>query len=247
MATWKLSTEYKKSSVERQFWRKDDKCIIREEGYRWGTFYVESDERPLTDDELINEDGYELGCIDNDECWELEELNDGCWADTEAGRNCTEEDLEQFNEAWDENSYEGVEELGWYNDDTEFEFQGNLVLTNEDTGEVFKGSEMTKSEVTDSGERKPLDATVAWPFGDSTDNHIELDPTTWPSPDSNFVETAKWPFERPKEGPNQEITSMKCTGCDWVGDWADTSSKEISDIEFDTCPLCGEIVEDIVT
>lgn len=227
MATWKLSTEWKKSSIERQFWRKDDKVIIREEGYRWGTFYVESDERPLTDNELINEDGYELGCIDNDECWELESLDDGCWADTEAGRNCTEEDLEEFNEAWDENSYEGVEELGWYNDDTEFEFQGNLVLTNEDTGEVFKGSEMTKSEVTESVERKPLSTTAAWPFS---------------NPLANTVETAKWPFDK-----SSEISNMKCTECDWTGDWIDTNSKEIDGIEFDTCPQCEAIVEDIIT
>ena len=47
MATWKLSTYWKKSAIERQIWTKGDKVIIREEGYRWGTFYVESDERPL--------------------------------------------------------------------------------------------------------------------------------------------------------------------------------------------------------
>ena len=79
MATWKLSTYWKKSSIERQIWVKDDKVIIREEGYRWGTFYVQSDERPLTDEELINEHGYELGCLDNDECWELDNLDDGCY------------------------------------------------------------------------------------------------------------------------------------------------------------------------
>lgn len=199
MATWKLSTEWKKSSIERQFWRKDDKVIIREEGYRWGTFFIECDERPLTDEELINQDGYELGCIDDDVCWEMEEMIDGCWADTEAGRNCTEEDLEEFNEAWDENSYEGVEELGWYNDDTEFEFLGNLELTNVDTGEVFKGSEMTEPEVTESVTHKTLSPTAAWPFGDTSDTHIELDPAIWPSPNGNFVETAKWPFDTNKK------------------------------------------------
>jgi hypothetical protein len=205
MAIWKLSTYYKKSAIERQIWVKDDKVIIREEGYRWGTFYVESDERPLTDEELINEHGYELGCIDNDECWELEELMDGCWADTEAGRNCTEEDLEAFNEAWEESSFEGVEELGWSNDDTEFEFQGPLVLTNEDTGEEFNG-ETIKESMPEKVvvERKPLNSAVAWPFGDETIEYVEVDPTTWPSPNGNFVETAKWPFDRPKEGNKEE-------------------------------------------
>ena len=195
MATWKLSTYYKKSAIERQIWVKDDKVIIREEGYRWGTFYVQSDERPLTDAELINEHGYELGCLDNDECWELDSLDDGCWADSTAGRNCTEEDLEAFEEAWEENYNEGVEELGWSNDDTEFEFQGPLVLTNEDTGEEFNGDEITKPEVTESVTLKTLNPTAAWPFGDEPIDYVEVDPTTWPSPNSNFVETAKWPFE----------------------------------------------------
>jgi len=204
MATWKLSTYYKKSAIERQIWVKDDKVIIREEGYRWGTFYVQSDERPLTDAELINEHGYELGCLDNDECWELDSLDDGCWADSTAGRNCTEEDLEAFEEAWEENYNEGVEELGWSNDDTEFEFQGPLVLTNEDTGEEFNGDEITKPEVTESVTLKTLNPTAAWPFGDEPIDYVEVDPTTWPSPNSNFVETAKWPFDRPKEGKKEE-------------------------------------------
>lgn len=197
MATWKLSTYYKKSAIERQIWVKDDKVIIREEGYRWGTFYVQSDERPLTDEELINEHGYELGCLDNDECWELDSLDDGCWADAEAGRNCTEEDLEAFEEAWEENSFEGVEELGWSNDDTEFEFQGPLVLTNEDTGEEFNGEtikesmpeKIVESTTLHSTKTWPLNSTAAWPFGD---------------PLANTVETAKWPFDRPKEGKKEE-------------------------------------------
>ena len=55
------------------------------------------------------------------------------------GRNCTDEDLEEFDEAWEENYFEGVEELGWSLDDTEYMFTGPLVLTNEDTGEEFSG------------------------------------------------------------------------------------------------------------
>jgi hypothetical protein len=133
--------------------------------------------------------------MDDDVCWEMEEMMDGCWADTEAGRNCTEEDLEAFEEAWEENHYEGVEELGWSNDDTEFEFQGPLLLVNEDTGEEFNGDEITKPEVTESVTPKTLNPTAAWPFGDEPIDYVEVDPTTWPSPNGNFVETAKWPFE----------------------------------------------------
>lgn len=140
MATWNLSPQYKKSAVEKMFFYKDGKCITVEQGFRWANFKVESDERPLSDDELKNEDGYELGCIDNDECWEMYDMNDGCWLEIEIGNDKTNStDVEEFEEAWNEDSYEGVEALGWSQDDTEYYYYGPLELTNEDTGEVFKG------------------------------------------------------------------------------------------------------------
>lgn len=140
MATWKLSPQYKKSAIEKMFFYKDGKCIVVEQGFRWATFTVESDERPLTDEELKNEDGYELSFIDNDECWEMVDMVDGCWIDISAERdNTTQEDVEEFEAAWEEDSFCGVEELGWINDDTEYFYVGPLELTNEDTGEVFQG------------------------------------------------------------------------------------------------------------
>ena len=138
MAHWKLSPLHKKSAVEKMFFSKDGKCITIEQGFRWATFTVASDEQPLTDNELTNEDGYELGCIANDECWEMWEMSDGCWLDIEASSDdVTEEEVEAFTEAWDEDSHEGVEVLGWDHDDTECYYHGPLELTNEDTGEVI--------------------------------------------------------------------------------------------------------------
>jgi len=140
MATWKLSPQYKKSAVEKMFFYKDGKVITIEQGFRWGTFTVESDERPLTDYELKNEDGYELGSIDNDESWEMCDMSDGCWCDIEIGNDkTTSTDLEEFEAAWQEDWYSGVEEKGWTNDDTEYYYYGPLALTNEDTGEEFLG------------------------------------------------------------------------------------------------------------
>jgi hypothetical protein len=140
MATWSLSPQYKKSAVEKMFFYKDGKCITIEQGFRWATFKVESDERPLTDEELKNKDGYELSCIANDESWEMWDMIDGCWLDIEAARdNTTDEDVETFTEAWEEDSYDGVESLGWNCDDTEYYYHGPLELTNESTGEVFQG------------------------------------------------------------------------------------------------------------
>lgn len=137
MATWKLSNQHKKSAIERQYWHRDDKVIIREECFRWGTWSCESDERPDVD--LKNSDNeFEVSWGDEYE-WEMESMDDGCWADTEAGRNCTQQDLEEFNAAWEEDFYDGVEALGWTNDDTEFYLIGPLRLENADTGEVFEG------------------------------------------------------------------------------------------------------------
>jgi hypothetical protein len=140
MAIWKLSPQYKKSAVEKMFFYKEGKVITLEQGFRWATFTVESDTRPLTDEELKNEDGYELSCIENDECWEMWDMIDGCWLDIESGNDkTTDEDVEEFETAWEEDSYEGVEALGWSQDDCEYYYYGPLELTNEDTGEVFKG------------------------------------------------------------------------------------------------------------
>jgi hypothetical protein len=121
----------------------------------------------------VNDDGYELGGIDEDNSWEMEEMTDGCWADTEAGNDeTTDEDLEEFNEAWDENSFEGVEELGWSNQDTEYWYHGPLVLTNEDTGEEFTADseELIESESLVDNTLSTEKTTVStggvpeWPF-----------------------------------------------------------------------------------
>ena len=135
------------------FFFKDGKVITLEQGFRWATFKVESDERPLTDEELKNEDGYELSFIANDESWEMCEMIDGCWLDIESGNSkTTDEDVEKFTEAWEEDGYEGVEALGWSQDECEYFYYGPLELTNEDTGQVFQGEPENGPTVQDSPE-----------------------------------------------------------------------------------------------
>ena len=132
MAVWQLSTEYKKNAIEVQLWYKDGVAIKRVEGYRWGSFSCESDERP--DIDLRNEgDGYELADYD----WELGSFDDGCWADWEYPTDFPVEERIKIEEAWDNEWYDGMEALGWSNDDTEYWFQGPLKLVNQDTGEEF--------------------------------------------------------------------------------------------------------------
>ena len=105
------------------------------EGYRWGTFYCESDEKP--DIDLDNDDGYEIGQDEYE--WELESLDDGCWAEWEYPDEITEEEREEIENAWEENYFEGMEELGWSNDDTDYILQGPLELSDEDGNVVGSG------------------------------------------------------------------------------------------------------------
>jgi hypothetical protein len=137
MATWILKTLHKKSAVERQFWYKDGKVLIREEGYRWSEFYCESDEQPEID--LDNADGYNLSESDYD--WELTSLDDGCWADWTFPEDMTEEEQAEIESAWEEEYFEGMEELGWSQDDTEYILQGPLELSDDDGNVVAQGEE----------------------------------------------------------------------------------------------------------
>ena len=141
MPIWSLSPLYKKNAVERMFFRNElGQTIIITEGFRGATFTTESDARPLSDIELKNnnDEGYLL-----DEDWELEEMWDGSWSDIEAGEldqgDISDEDIDKFTDAWYEDGFEGVEALGWTQDDCEYIFYGPLELTNNDTGQVWKG------------------------------------------------------------------------------------------------------------
>jgi len=182
MATWELTTEYKKSALERQHWCKDGKTIIREEGYRWGKFYCESDEKP--DIDLSGDDEeYELGGDEYE--WELDELDDGCWADWTWPADMSDEDREAIEEAWDENNFEGLEELGWSNDDTVYFFQGPLKLTNTDTGEEFTST----SEEEDESKFTPWHQENINPGQVGTYECVICGVTAWPFPQ---IKMAEW-------------------------------------------------------
>jgi hypothetical protein len=137
MTTWKITNATKKNAVEIQFWTKNGVTVKKVEGYRWGTWFCDSDEQP--DIDLNNPDGYELGFADYD--WEMEEMIDGSWMEWEFPDELSQEERDAIEAAWDENWYEGMEELGWYNEETEQWIYGPIKLINEDTGEEFEGKE----------------------------------------------------------------------------------------------------------
>lgn len=137
MAKWRISNQYKKNAVERQFWVKDGVTVSKDEGYRWGSWICESDERPDVD--LNNPDGFEVLFGDYD--WELESMDDGCWSEWTFPDDMPEEERERIQALWDNDWYEGMEGDGWINDDTEHWIYGPLCLENVDTGELWNGKD----------------------------------------------------------------------------------------------------------
>lgn len=135
MAVWKITNLHKKNAVERQFWTKNGITVTKDEGFRWGTWTCESDDRP--DIDLANPDGYDVLCTDYD--WEMEDMNDGCWVEWTFPDDMDEEEQERIQALWDEDWYEGMESDGWTNDDSEHWIYGPIQLTNIDTGEEFSG------------------------------------------------------------------------------------------------------------
>lgn len=136
MATWKITNLHKKSAVERQFWSKDGVTFSKDEGFRWGIWSCESDEKPNID--LDNPDGWEQ--YSQEEEWEMEEMIDGSWSEWTFPDDMDEEEQERIQALWDEDYFDGLEGDGWTNDETEYWIFGPLQLTNEDTGEEYKGT-----------------------------------------------------------------------------------------------------------
>ena len=163
MAVYRLSALYKKSVIERTYYSRDGRFIVREEGWRWGNFSGEFETRPdidLTEDiEIMSEEG-----------WEMEDLDDGCWLDWEFPDDMSDEEREQIQNAYDEEYNEGLEGLGWMQDEYECWLQAPLRLELED-GTVITGEDEqedvldTDDSVDEINERVVVHApTAAWPF-----------------------------------------------------------------------------------
>lgn len=131
MAWWRVSTVEKKSAVEREFWVNEEKgwTVVRETGFRWGTFKVETEDHNPPDIDPENPDGVDMYSIDYN--YELDSLDDGCWAEWEFPDDMPEEERDAVVEGFDEDSYDYMESNGWYNDETEVWFYGPLDIQRE--------------------------------------------------------------------------------------------------------------------
>ena len=123
-----VSTIEKKSVEEHLLWQKGDYVIRIITGFRWGTYYVNSEEEPeLNIDHQFN--GVNMNDVDDSE---MEYLDDGWMQQIEFPDDMDETEKERLEILWDEESFEGFEREGWNNYDTEVWFFGPLEITHDD-------------------------------------------------------------------------------------------------------------------
>ena len=142
MANWKVSTYYKKCCEEHEYYSKDGKNIVRKTGFRWSSFYVETDDSnpPEFEFDFVpggdgNKDSINMyDCAYNNiENVELDTMWDGCWEDVDFPENMAEEERERLMEVIEEHGvYQALEdEEGWSQNETEACIWGPIVIEDE--------------------------------------------------------------------------------------------------------------------
>tara|TARA_R110000868_G_scaffold251083_2_gene507811 strand:- start:553 stop:972 length:420 start_codon:yes stop_codon:yes gene_type:complete len=136
MATWTVSTTEKKSCEEREIWTKDGKTIVRTNGFRWGTFIVETtDDNPPEGITEANKEGIDMYSHsgDNIDSINLDSMDDG-WSGDYEFCGMDEESKQAISDEIDEadDYYEYLEENGWMLDETEAWLFGPLEITKEE-------------------------------------------------------------------------------------------------------------------
>ena len=134
MAKWNLMPKYKKSIQEIEFWTKDGKVIQYSVWWRGGnvTLTTATDEAPEIDLENADDDGLDVySLVDGENILEVE--MDSFWDGDSSewlasSSDVTEEELQEVIDAWEEDFSEGVENLGWEQDDNEVYFHGELEI-----------------------------------------------------------------------------------------------------------------------
>jgi hypothetical protein len=146
--TYKISTLDKKSIVQEEIFTKtsgNESYEVRmEQTWRWGYVVVSEVEDTIDPD---NPDGLMV----TDYCIEDQDLSDGVSLWFTFSDNVPEEERKLFEEAWEEDGYAGIEDLGWTPWDMEMMFHGPLEV------ELLE-----QTEDSDEEEQQPSKGT--WPF-----------------------------------------------------------------------------------
>ena len=128
MSLWKIEPTWKKSLVEVLHLSKGEYNITHSIGWRWGHFYIETDDNNPPDIEEgvdIFDCGYQV------DDWET---IDGCWEEMDF-KNLPDEEVKIIEEFLEENSVLDLEELGWIMNDTQMFIESPLSITLEETNE----------------------------------------------------------------------------------------------------------------
>lgn len=138
---WKVSPQYKKSVTEVERWSKNGEELVHRIGWRWATITVEeapdlSDYDPETDEIEV----YDEWSASLDSC------DDGVWEDWEYPASWTSEDIEKFQELWDEEWHEAPLSLGWQEEDTQLWFTGPLEIEEIEATEDDEDGEATDED-----------------------------------------------------------------------------------------------------
>jgi len=143
MATWTVSTYYKKSCEEHEKYYKDSMIITRKTGFRWSSFFVETSDNNPPEFEFTYVPGgdgrkdsinmYDC-CVNNIENVELNNMNDGCWEDIEYPEDMSEDERERLDQLIEEEGdiYDVLEnQEGWSQNDCEAWVWGPILIEDE--------------------------------------------------------------------------------------------------------------------
>ena len=141
--SWTVYAKYKKSTVEKEYYTKDGQTIVRETGWRSGTFTIYTNTNQPPEIDVKNEDDLNIYDFypDGVESVELNECWDGCWEDVTWPDDMPEEERERLQALIEEDGFFSVLEDAedWMLDETEMWLVGPLVLEDSEGNVVADG------------------------------------------------------------------------------------------------------------
>ena len=125
---YSITNKYKKTVQEHLLWQKEDMVIRVITGFRWGKYVIEANSPPT-----LNVD-YQFEAINMNDVdgAEMEYLEDGWFSVIEFPDAMAEMERDRLQAVWDEDSFEGFEEEGWINYDTEVWFEEPIEINVEE-------------------------------------------------------------------------------------------------------------------
>lgn len=127
MANWIISNIENKSVYEIKIWIKNGQTIQMKEAYRFGEWAFEAEVPPAID--LDNEQGFEITSSEYE--WEMLSMTDGMGYEWFFPEEMDEIEKEKIQDVWREEFHEGLEALGWQEQDVSQWIFGPIALSEE--------------------------------------------------------------------------------------------------------------------